>query len=119
MMENAGGYHAPEMYAALLEEYHSALRRAEGAVEVRVGEHIDCNVLRGELNRDRLVILQVMAQSPQGPVLHGILLYGHDEENFLVCDPAARQREMWTAQEIDAAMRTPEGIIYISVGEKP
>lgn len=120
MMENGGGYYPEELYEAIREEYTSYIQRSEGAFAVKTGAEINCDALRRELEKDRLVILQCFvegdADGMHNHVLHGILIYDFDGDSFLACDPM-RGKVTLSEAELEAAVETPLGRMYISVGK--
>lgn len=120
MMENGGGYYPDELYEAIQREYMSYIRRSEEAFAVKTGVKIDCNSLRRELEKDRLVILQCFveddADGMHDHVLHGILIYDFDGDSFRACDPM-RGKVTLSETELEAGMETPLGRMYISVGK--
>lgn len=121
LMEADRGYYTPEMHAALLDEQHAWLERSRGAVRVETNEVIDAAYLREQLAGERLVIAQVIipgdADGLHDRVLHGVLLYGAEGEDFLLCDPLQGKRRL-PAAELMELMDTPVGRMAISVGRK-
>lgn len=121
MMDNSGGYYPDEMYADMMEQYRDHIDRAGQALTLINGADITCDMLRAELDRDRLVILQCIvdgdADGIHDRVLHGIVLYDYDGEVFHVCDPW-KGKKSYPAAKIAEMMDTPVGKMYISAGRK-
>lgn len=121
VIDDRSGYYPPEMLVALLAENRAWLERAQGAVFFEPGAIIDTEYLRAQLEQERLVIAQVCipgdADGLHDHVLHGVLLYGVEGDEFLVCDPLSGKRRI-TGCELDALMKTPVGRMAIAVGRK-
>ena len=121
VIDDRSGYYPPEMLVALLAEQRTWLERAQGAVRFEPGAIIDTEYLRAQLEQERLVIAQVCipgdADGLHDHVLHGVLLYGVEGNEFLVCDPLSGKRRI-TACELDALMNTPVGRMAIAAGRK-
>ena len=121
LMEDGAGYYPPDLHAALLAEQRMWLERSGGAVRLETKARIDAAYLRGQLARERLVIAQIIvpgdADGLHDHVLHAVLLYGEEGEDFLLCDPWVGKGRMPAAKLIDR-MDTPVGRMAISVGRK-
>ncbi len=119
LIDNQDEYFSPQLHAVILENHLSYINRPDRAFEIRTGSPITCDVLRWELSRKRLVILQCMvegnADGLHQRVLHGILLYDFDGDTFFICDPAYKKTTL-TADELKYYMNTPAGRMYISAG---
>jgi len=123
LIENHEGYYPEHIHRALLDEYTRYIERADGKIDVRLNARIDCDALRDELAQDRLVILQCLvegnADGLHDHVLHGVLLYDYEDGLFRVCDPIPSVgRHALTEAQLEQAMQTPVGRVYISVGKK-
>lgn len=121
LMEAGSCYYTPEMHAALLDEQYAWLERSRGAVRVETNAVINAAYLRAQLARDRLIIAQVIipgdADGLHDRVLHGVLLYGAEGEDFLLCDPLKGKRRLSAAELIDL-MDTPVGRMALVIGRK-
>lgn len=121
IIDDRSSYYPPEMRAALQAENRAWLERAQGAVRFQPGAAIDAEYLRAQLEQERLVIAQVCipgdADGLHDHVLHGVLLYGVEGEEFLLCDPLKGKRRV-AAAELEALMDTPVGRMAICVGRR-
>lgn len=121
LMEAGSGYYTPEMNAALLDEQYAWLQRSRGAVRVETNEVIDAAYIREQLAGERLVIAQVIipgdADGLHDRVLHGVLLYGTEGDDFLLCDPLQGKRRLPAAELIEL-MDTPVGRMALVIGRK-
>ena len=121
LMENRDGYYPDKLYNEILEEYRTFIQRADGGFSLETGVEINGDVLRQELMKDRLVILQCFvegtADGMHDHVLHGILLYDCDEDHFYACDPICGKIQL-ADDEIENCIETPVGRMYISVGRE-
>lgn len=122
MLENRGGYFSPEIHQALLKEHEGWIERAAGAFSVRTGEPITCDILREELAREKLLIVQCLIDGNNGihdRVMHWIVLYGFENGKFLAGDPLPQGGKIrLTEDELQEYMKTPFGGTYIAVGRK-
>ena len=120
MFENRDGYYPPEMYEALYAEYVNWIARGAGLFDVQTGA-VDCGMIRGELERGRIVITAIVAEGDadgmHDHVMHGVLIYGMEGDLFCVCDPLCGRITM-TRAELENQLDTPEGRCCLSVGEK-
>lgn len=99
-----------------LKEYinYLDLAKKRGAT-IKVGEKIDCDFLKEKLDEDNLIILAGEYEN----YLHAILLTGYNEDNnFIVCDPLYKEKQIRTSKEIEEFMDTPIGKWCIVVREK-
>lgn len=121
MMVNREGYYPPELFEGILGEHREAVLRAGDALRLRLGEPVTAQWLRSELERERLIIAEILvpgdADGMHDHVLHGVLLYGVQEDEFLLCDPL-RGKCRTPEAELISAMNTPVGAMAISAGCK-
>lgn len=121
VIDDQCGYYPSEMLVALLAEQRTWLERAGDTVRYEPESAVDTVHLAAHLAQGRLVIAQVCipgdADGLHDHVLHGVLLYGVEGDEFLVCDPLSGKRRI-TACELDALMSTPVGRMAIAVGRK-
>ena len=121
LIDNASGYYPQELHAALMAEQRALLERAPEAVKTEPGAAIDAAYLTANLAQERLIILQICipgdADGLHDRVLHGVLLYGREGEDFLLCDPLTGKRRI-SAEELSALMDTPVGRMAIIAGRK-
>lgn len=118
-MDNRDGYFTPELFAALLAEYRAGIDDCGDRVEVRTGVDVSCARLREELDAGRQLIVECIipgdADGIHDEVLHWIVVYGYEGEDFLACDPLSSKLRL-TEAELARYMDTPIGQICISVG---
>lgn len=121
LIDNKSGYYPPELYEALMAEQHALLERAQDMLKTEPDTMIDAAFLREQLAQERLIILQICipgdADGVHDRVLHGVLLYGCEGDAFLLCDPLSGRVRLPEAALL-SAMRTPVGMMAISVGRK-
>lgn len=121
LMDNRDGYNSPELHAQLLAEHRAFLERAGDALTLRCGEPVTPSLLRNELAQDKLVLVEVYipgdADGIHDHVLHGILLYGTQDNEFLACDPL-QGRIRLSETELAILMDTPYGTTALCVGRK-
>lgn len=119
LMDNRDGYNPPELHAQLLEEHRTFIAHAGDALTLRCGEPITAEYLRAELAADRLVLVEICipgdADGLHDRVMHGILLYGADGEDFLACDPLSSRKRL-PETELAAMMDTPYSAAALSAG---
>ena len=96
------------------------LERVPEAVKTEPGAAIDAVYLTAHLAQERLIILQISipgdADGLHDRVLHGVLLYGREGEEFLLCDPLTGKRRI-PAKELSTLMDTPVGRMAIIAGK--
>ena len=106
-------------YAQAALENGSLHLQPRGSFTVERGVSVACDRLRAELERGRLVIVQIMvdgdADGLHNQVMHWILLYGVTEDGFLKLDPLSGSG-IYSADELSARMHTPFGGTFITVG---
>lgn len=128
LIENHGGYYPPDLHAQILAEHKDYIALAHAldpdghSFHMLSGIPITPAFLRSELVQDHLVIVELLipshADGMHDHTLHGVLLYGMDQDgNFLVCDPDFGRRK-FSAQQLAALMDTPVGSLAISVGKR-
>ncbi len=98
-----------------LKEYQDFLDLAHknGAI-VEDGKKIDAQLLKEELENNRLVILA----GNHGNILHAILLSGYENDKFIICDPLCKEYRYLSHEKIESFMNTQIGKWYISVAKK-
>lgn len=122
MIDNGAGWYPPALHGALMEEQRQWLDRAQGRLTTAPGAAIDAAFLTAHLAQERLIILQICipgdADGLHDRVLHGVLLYGREGEEFLLCDPLSGKRRI-PERELAALMDTPVGRMAIVAGKPP
>lgn len=104
-----------DIFDKSMQEYKRFLQGAENkGAKVINGADINCETLKERLEEDKLVILA----GQMGEYLHAILLCGYEDNNFIVCDPLVKQKQLKTYEEITAFMNTSIGKWYIAVKQK-
>ena len=120
MMDNRDGYFPEELFAQLLAEYRSEVKKCSDRVSIVSGAEISCDTLRQELDKGKQIILETFipgdADGLHDHVLHWIVVYGYDGDLFHVCDPLSSKIKL-TAAELETYMDTPIGRIYLTVCE--
>lgn len=121
MMDNRDGYFPEELYEALLEEYRASAEKCADRIQVATGAVITCAILRQILDTGRQIILQCIvpgdADGMHDHVLHWIVVYGYEGDEFLVCDPLSSKIRI-TREALENYMDTPIGRICVVTGEK-
>lgn len=121
MMDNRGGYFSEELYEALFDEYRAEAEKCVDRIQLTTGTVITCATLKQALDAGRQIILQCIvpgnADGIHDHVLHWIVVYGYEENVFLVCDPLSSKIRL-TEEALDNYMDTPIGRICIVIGEK-
>lgn len=126
-----GPYFAPDKFEKILEEHKKWLndaelfrrvkKRPEDSFTCLSGHPFDCGELRAELEKGRLVIVQVYIPGDDGEhekVMHWILLWGMDGELFKAIDPMPKPvggKIRLSPGELEEYMKTPFGGNYIAV----
>lgn len=120
MMDNRDLYFPEELFAQLLAEYRSEVKKCSDSVSIVSGAEISCDTLRQELDKGKQIILETFipgdADGLHDHVLHWIVVYGYDGDLFHVCDPLSSKIKL-TAAELETYMDTPIGRIYLTVCE--
>jgi len=101
-----------DMFNDLMVEYNQYLDYAiDKGLTIINGNDINSNVLKEKLNEDKLIILA----GQQNMCLHAILLCGYDDDNFMVCDPLFKNKQIRTINDIETFMDTNIGKWFIAV----
>lgn len=104
-----------EVFEEAMAEYKEFIKIAEEkGAKVTNGVNIDCNMLRKYIEEGKMIILA----GQYGNVFHAILVFGYNEQGFLVCDPLYGKKQVKTIQEIASFMKTPIGKWCVIVGIK-
>ncbi len=133
LLENHGNYFEEEKYRRILAEHKTWLEAAENIKAIKKlpdesfeslrGHSFDCDELKSELEKGRLIITQVFIPGEGGEndmVMHWILLYGEHDGVFDVIDPMPKPiggKIKLSAEELEGYMNTPFERTYISVWE--
>lgn len=126
-----GPYFAPEKFEKILAEHKKWLddaellktvkKRPEDSFSCVRGHHFDCEELRSELEKRRLVIVQIYVPGEDGEhekLMHWILLWGMEGDHIKAIDPMPRPvggKIKLSAAELEEYIKTPFGGNYISV----
>lgn len=120
-MDNRDDYYSEELYEALQGEYQAAVDKCADRIRLITDAAISCDLLKQELDSGKKIILQCIvpgnADGIHDHVLHWIVVYGYEENLFLVCDPLSSKIRL-TEEDLDSYMDTPIGRICIVIGEK-
>lgn len=121
LLDNRDYYYPPDIHAALLAEHQQYITRAGESLHLRIGQPITADWLRAELAAGHLVMVEVLipgdADGLHDHVLHGLLLYGAEGRDFLLCDPLSGRIRLPEA-ELLRLMDTPTGGMAVSFGPK-
>ena len=98
-----------------MDEYKSFLNvaKTKGASVIN-GAKINSKMLKKKLQEDKLIILA----GRYGEYLHAILLCGYEKDNFIVCDPQYKNKQIKSFDEINSFMSTPLGKWCVTVSQK-
>ena len=120
-MDNRDGYYSEELYEALQGEYQAAVDKCADRIKLITDAVLTCASLKQELDAGKQIILQCIvpgnADGIHDHTLHWVVVYGYDEDAFLVCDPLSSKIRI-TAEALENYMDTPIGRICIVIGEK-
>ena len=120
MMDNRDGYFSDELYEALHEEYRVEVKKCTDRIRLTTGAEITVDTLKQELDAGRQLMVQCIvpgdADGIHDHVLHWVVVYGYEEDTFLVCDSLSSKIRI-TAEAMEGYMDTPIGRICVSVGE--
>lgn len=120
MMDNQSGYFPGKLFDQLLAEYRTEAEKCRDRIRISTGASVTCASLRQELDAGRQIILETIipgdADGLHDHALHWIVLYGYENDVFLVCDPLSSKIRL-TEAELENYMNTPIGRIFVSVGE--
>lgn len=98
-----------------INEYEEHLNRAIlNGTRVTNGININSHLLKMKLQEGNIVIL---AGEISGGY-HAILISGYQNDQFIVCDPLYKTKQIRTADEIDKFMDTSIGKWFITVNDK-
>ena len=113
------GYYLEEMFVDFLNQHQKHIKA--GRFETEKGAEITAETIKNELFDGSLVILQCFiegnADGMHDKVMHWILVYDFDDENFYVCDPLSGKIKI-TKEEMEEYTKTPFGKIYIAAKRK-
>ena len=119
-LDNHNGYYPEALYRKILEEYTETVERMIDRVSVQTGCRITPEWYRGELDQEKLLIIQCIipgdADGMHDETLHWILVYGYTDEVFLACDPLSGKICL-TTDELKHYAETPVGSICIVTSE--
>lgn len=111
LFKNNGNF-SNEIFDNLIKEYKSFLDYSkEKGAKLNNGIDINCDILKEKLNENNLIILAGQI----GEYLHAILLCGYDDNNFIVCDPMYKRKQVKSFKEVEEFMNTNIGKWFIAV----
>lgn len=120
-MDNRDGYYSEELYESLRREYQAALEKCIDRINLITDAVITCELFKQELDSGKQIILQCIvpgnADGIHDHTLHWIVVYGYEEDEFLVCDPLSSKIRI-TEEALENYMDTPIGRICVVTGEK-
>lgn len=115
LFDNKDGYYSEEMFDDFLNQHKKHIEA--GKFEVQKGAEITTETIKEELLEGNLVVLQCFidgnADGIHDKVMHWILVYDFNEENFYVCDPLSGKDKI-IKEDMEEYMKTPFGKIYIA-----
>ena len=104
-----------ENFQLAMNEYSTMLERAKQVgAKVINGILIDDKLVKQELEEGNLVI--VAGEITGG--YHAILISGYEKEQFIVCDPLFKSKQIKTEEELNQFMNTSIGKWFISIRKK-
>lgn len=120
-MDNQDDYYSEELYESLRREYQAALEKCTDRINLITDAVITCELFKQELDSGKQIILQCIvpgnADGIHDHTLHWIVVYGYEEDEFLVCDPLSSKIRI-TEEALENYMDTPIGRICVVTGEK-
>ena len=120
-MDNRDGYYSEELYESLQREYQAALGKCTDRINLITDAVITCELIKQELDSGKQIVLQCIvpgnADGIHDHTLHWIVVYGYEEDEFLVCDPLSSKIRI-TEEALENYMDTPIGKICVVTGEK-
>ena len=120
-MDNRDDYYSEELYESLRREYQAALEKCTDRINLITDAVITCELFKQELDSGKQIILQCIvpgnADGIHDHTLHWIVVYGYEEDEFLVCDPLSSKIRI-TEEALENYMDTPIGRICVVTGEK-
>ena len=120
VLDNKGQYFEPELFDAILTEWKEKMEKCKKSVEILTGISVTCDTIKEQIVCGRQVILLCLIDGNVDGIhdksLHWIVVYGYEENKFLICDPSACKRK-YSEEELWEYMDTPLGQICITVEE--
>lgn len=115
LFNNTKGTLSEEDFQFAMTEYIEMLDRAKlTGTNVINGVKINSQFIRKELEKGNLVI--IAGEIPGA--YHAVLISGYDGNNFIVCDPLYKTKQLKTSEELDDFMSTSIGKWFISVNNE-
>ena len=118
-MHNRNGYFDPGIYPALMAEYREHLNKCAHRIICRTGVQIDCDFLRAQLDLGKEILLECAVDGMDGgreaTVLHWVLLYRYEGDQFWFCDPKSHCRS-YSSRDLEETIHTPVGRICLLIG---
>lgn len=98
-----------------MDEYKKYLDIAvKKGLTVQNGVDINSDMIKSKLKEGNLVIL---AGELNSGIYHAILISGYDKNNFYVCDPLYKNKQLKSEDEIEKFMNTLIGKWFISIND--
>jgi len=119
MMENRELYFDEETFEKLFREYHQRVDFCRNLVEIQCDVDIQCDLLKRLLAEGKKLVLQTIvpgdADGIHTHVLHWVVVYGYENGEFLVGNPALDGGRLRLSEtELMHYMDTPIGKICIA-----
>ena len=103
------------IFEEAMSEYKGFIKIAlEKGAKVINGVDINCTMLKRYIEEGKMII----AAGQCSTMLHAILIFGYNENGFLVCDPLYGKKQVKTNKEITSFIQTSIGKWCVVVGEK-
>ena len=119
-MDSRDDYYTEELYDALQREYQTSLDKCHDRIHIVTDTNFSCDSLKQELDRGKQIILQCIvpgnADGIHDHTLHWVVVYGYEEDEFLVCDPLSSKIRI-SEKALENYMDTPIGRICVVTGE--
>lgn len=120
ILDNKGQYFEKKLFDSLLEEWKWYIEKCQNSAKILTGVTITCDTIKEQiLCGKQVIVLSLVDGNADGmheKVLHWIVVYGYQENKFLVCDPGKCKRS-FSEEELWEYMDTPLGQICITVEE--
>ena len=117
-LDNRNGYYPEPLYREMLEEYKKTADRIRDRAVMKTECALTPAWYRQRLDEGRLLIVQCIvpgdADGMHQETLHWVLLYGHEDGDFLACDPLSCRIRL-TEAELKRYTDTPVGAICVAV----
>lgn len=102
-----------DVYEKTMDEYKDFLIKAQQkGTKIINGITINAKLIKDKLEEGKLIILAGVSDNKY---LHAILIYGYNDNKFIVCDPLYKQKKIKSFYEIEEFVKTPIGSWLLAV----